>query len=194
MYDALFGVDGEEEDLWVDFITTFRHYSIDAWPTRFTHKWCDFLRSQGVHVGKGHEKSRAEALKRLWFRKSHVQTNSITALENDAHTAYAQPFTHLVSKPLYQATPDAGNLPRNSKHAPRLVPSMQVGQHTRKQENRIDREKSEIDEETLAHKTLYTTQNGTEAPHKDPTIIRIVNLAFSPISSVRDGLGLQELM
>lgn len=44
MYKAFVGVNKEGELLWMDFISTFRPHSIEAWPKVLTYKWCAFLR------------------------------------------------------------------------------------------------------------------------------------------------------
>lgn len=63
-----------ERELWMDLIYTFHPHSIRSWPRGLTYKPCKMLRTKGVHVDNGREKSRAEALVRILFRKIHIQS------------------------------------------------------------------------------------------------------------------------
>lgn len=113
MSDAFSGVNSEAEELWIDFIPTFRLHSIDAWPNGLTYKWCNSLRSRGVHVDNGRKTSLAEALKCLLSSKSPIQSKSIIAIEKDAHPEYAPPYTLFASKTLDQSTPGVRYWPSN---------------------------------------------------------------------------------
>lgn len=72
IFEEFQAVENEGQELWIDVISTFCPLFIDVWPKGLTYKWCTFLRAKDVHVEKGCETSRSEALKRLLFRGSHI--------------------------------------------------------------------------------------------------------------------------
>lgn len=83
IYDALSAVSNDEEQLWMDFICTFRPNSVHEYHKEHTYKYCNFIRSQGIHVDNGREVSYVEALKRILVQKVPIQAKLITSDEED---------------------------------------------------------------------------------------------------------------
>lgn len=73
MYGLLKSKNESGEELWLDFISTFRRYSLQTWPEYFTYKWCQILKSRGVHVDNERVASRAYALEGIFPKKNKFQ-------------------------------------------------------------------------------------------------------------------------
>lgn len=74
MFDAFQEEKNTGEQLWTDFICTFRPHLIPAWSKAMTYKWYMLLISCGVHVETGRSISQAEALRKLLYREEQISS------------------------------------------------------------------------------------------------------------------------
>lgn len=86
------------EELCKDLTFMLGPQKIDVWYEGLIYKLGNSLRSLVVHVDDGHNTSRAEAVKRLLFRKANMQSIAIMALQKYAHPERSPPYTHPFSK------------------------------------------------------------------------------------------------
>lgn len=59
------------EELWSDFLTTFRTYAIHTWTRAQATRWAGFLTGRDLYVSKVRNKSRCTALVELLYRPHH---------------------------------------------------------------------------------------------------------------------------
>lgn len=96
MYLSFAAVEDEGESLWMDFISTFRPHTNDAWPKCLIYIWSHVLRSRGVHTGIGRYISRSEALERLLFRISRMKAKLSISRERRARFEDKSSFSALI--------------------------------------------------------------------------------------------------
>lgn len=69
------------EELWTAYVYIFPSHSLKVWPKCLTYKWCQLLRSRGIHVDSGKKHSWADTLTLLLFRKVHIPARLIAQNE-----------------------------------------------------------------------------------------------------------------
>lgn len=72
MYDTYREIGISGEDLWCDFITTFRPHTIQLWPKTALSRWTALLKNGDVYVDMARTKPRQQALIDILYREHHI--------------------------------------------------------------------------------------------------------------------------
>lgn len=97
MFLVLESVEGQVEELWMDFTSTSRFPSIRNWTKGLTYKWARLLRFRGLHVTISKSMSRADALVEILLREEHqtmgpAESEQIKSAVLETDAVRVQPF------------------------------------------------------------------------------------------------------
>lgn len=102
MFKAYQSTDLTGEDLWSDFLTAFRPYTIRNWSRPQVATWIGFLTSRDIFITKKRDQTRWSAIVDLLYRPEHIPVYKLNAKVEASTKTYA-PYTD--SDPSQQTPP-----------------------------------------------------------------------------------------